>query len=167
MLMRLTVKLGFLLIAVSVLSGCAGKRPKIRTFEARAGDFIAGHGFSIGASYDPRLDKLAPKQKVLTVAIRNTSLNVIPMDARKDRWYIVDARGKKHRAVNRLKSIQGKRWEKLPERIKSLVDYPETVPIGYMVTFNLFFSGPVSLKDFEELHYENAAGQLHFKIYNE
>lgn len=149
--------LGFLLIA------CAG-RPRPETVEGRAGRFLPRHGFSIDARYDPKLDDLVPRYKPLAVAIRNTSLRVIFMDARKDRWFLVDGGGKKIRAVNSLRLRDPKVWGSLPEGVRRLVDYPEVVPISYTATFNLFFPAKASLKGFREVHYWNAFWNENFRI---
>ena len=52
----------------------------------------------------------------------------------------------------------------LLEKVQSLVDYPDAVPISYTVTFNLFFPESASLDDFQEIHYKNAASRTSFLI---
>jgi len=132
--------------------------------EGRAGHFIEGYGFSLDARYDPRLDEVATPYKLLTVAIRNTSLQVIRMDARKDRWVLVSAKGKKIAAINSLRIRDRKRWRRLPEETRELMEYPEFVPISYTATFNLFFPPSASLDDFQQLRFKNASADLEFLI---
>ena len=129
------------------LPSCAGKK-KPQVIEGRAGRFILGYGFSIDAVYDPRLDKLVPDYRLLTVAIRNTSLQVIQMDASGDKWVLVNQDGKRIKAFNTLREKDNRRWKKIPEKVRNLVDYPEVVPISYTVTFNLFFPKSADLSDF-------------------
>ncbi|MBI2082851.1 MAG: hypothetical protein HYT76_04700 [Deltaproteobacteria bacterium] len=153
----------FLVCFPLLIVGCAGK--KLETIESRAGNFILGHGFSIDAHYDKKLDSLVPSYKLLTVAIRNTSLTVIQMNNEKDQWVLIDKSGKRHKAINSLRKKDAKRWKKLPEEVQQLVDYPESVPINYTATFNLFFPKRVDLEKFEEVHYKNVAFHRLFKIY--
>lgn len=152
-----------LLIGCLLLAACAGNR-RVERVEGRAGHFIPGYGFSIDARYDPKLDTLVPPYKLLTVAIRNTSLNVIRMDPRKDRWVLVDADGKKVQAINTLRARDQKRWRRLPDRMRELMDYPDYVPISYTATFNLFFAPKVALEDFRQLRFKNASSNLEFLI---
>lgn len=150
-------------ILMTLSCSCAGKR--VETIETRAGNFVLGHGFSIDAHYDPRLDTVVSGYKLLTVAIRNTSLTVVPMDPQKDQWVLVGKGGRRYRAINSLRKKDPKQWKRLPEEVQRLVDYPETVPINYTATFNLFFPKTVDLEKFEEIHYKNVAFNKIFKIY--
>lgn len=151
------------IILLVLLVGCAG-RHRAETIDGKAGRFIVGYGFSIDAQYDPQLDSLARPYKLVTVAVRNTSLTVIRMDARKDQWYLIDEKGKKVKGINSLRLQDKKRWSRLPGPTKELVDYPEVVPISYTVTFNLFFPPSASLKNFQEIWYQNAASGKQFRI---
>jgi hypothetical protein len=156
-------KLSVFLICIFLFASCAGRR-RPPAVEGKAGASIAGHGFSIDAHYVSKLDSLVPKYKVLSVAIHNTSLSVIPMSSQQDRWYIVDRQGKKHRGINNLRTADRVAWRKLPRGARDLLDYPEAIPINYTVTFNLFFPKKVNLKNFEEIHFESASGGVSLKI---
>jgi hypothetical protein len=137
------------------------------TIEGKAGDFIRGHGFSIDAQYDARLDSLVTPYKVLSIAIRNTSLNVIQMDAKKDTWVIVDRRGKSHRGFTSIRKRNPKRWESLPREARELMEYPELVPINYTATFNIFFPRTANLEGFQEIRYNNATFRESYRIYKQ
>ncbi len=157
---------GLFLLLLLIQGGCAGKR-KPEVAEAQAGRFIPRYGFSIDAQYDSKLDKLLPAYKTLSVGIRNTSLQLIRMEARRDRWIVVDRSGKKIRAINSLRHKDRKSWNRLSPRRRDLIEYPEVVPIGYTVTFNLFFPKKVALEDFRQIWYKNSASGQEFRIYKE
>ncbi|MBI2980870.1 MAG: hypothetical protein HYY44_00945 [Deltaproteobacteria bacterium] len=154
---------GLLVCFFLLIVGCAGK--KVETIETKAGSFVLGHGFSIDAHYDEGVDRLVPGYKLLTVAIRNTSLTVIQMNFKEDQWVVVSRHGKKMKAINSLRKKDPRRWNALPEEVQRLVDYPDEVPINYTATFNLFFPKSADLDKFEELQYKNLVFRKVFKIY--
>lgn len=154
------------LVLIGLLAGCAGKK-KPQAIDGYAGRFILGYGFSIDAVYDPRLDKLVPDYRLLTVAIRNTSLQVIQMDASRDQWVLVNRDGKRIKAFNTLREKDNRRWKKIPEKVRNLVDYPEVVPISYTVTFNIFFPKSADLSDFKEIRYTNSPSGSLFRIHKD
>jgi len=157
--------LAFLLID---LAGCASSgRSGKRVIEARGGHAVPGYGFSVDAHYESDLDRLVPPYKLLTIAIRNTSLSVIEMDPRKDRWTLVGEKGKKIQAINQLRDRDRDRWERLPDEVKRLVEYPQAVPISYTVTSNLFFPSSARLERFSEIRYYNAASGDLLKVFKE
>lgn len=143
----------------------AHRRPK--KVEAPAGKFIPGYGFSIDARYDPRFDNLVPGYKLLTVVIRNTSLQVIQTDRKKDRWVVIDREGKKHRGIVNLKARDRDLWIDLPEKLKGLIDYPDDIPISYTATFDLLFPLTVPLKGFREVVFKNATWDQEFLVSKE
>lgn len=155
-----------ILLMMVLLVGCAGKK-KPPSIEAMAGSFIPGYVFSIDASYDKRLDKMVPRYQLLTIAIRNTSLNLIRMDSQKDQWLLIDEEGKKWHAINSLRLKDRQLWKGLAPRVQELVEYPKSVPISYTVTFNLFFPKKVPLADFREIRYRNAISGQEFRIVKE
>ena len=140
------------------------RRKPLKVIEVQGGSTIPFYGFSIDAFYDPRLDHLVPGYKLLNVGIRNISPFVVPMDAKKDRWILVDKIGKKHRIVNSIRVRNERLWRELPSELRHRMEYAENVPISYEVTFNLLFSERVDAHEFEELHYYNAAWKRTFVI---
>ena len=155
----------FLVVVACAPSSPAKRRPS--RIEVEAGRFIPGYGFSIDAGYDPRFDNLIPGYKLLTVVIRNTSLSVIDADAKRDRWVVVDVKGKRYSAINSLKYKDRPLWRDLPEKLKGLIDYPEEIPISYTVTFDLLFPRSLDLRDFQAVHYKNAAWGQEFIVTKE
>lgn len=142
-------------------SGKANKKIPSK-IEGEAGRTLPIFSISIDANYDDRLDNLIYGYKLLPVSIKNMSLRLIPMDAKKDRWVIVGDAGQRHRAVNTLRFEDEKTWREMPEKLRSLIDYPEVIPIDYSVTFDLLLPEHADLKYFREIRYYNAAWKKEF-----
>ncbi len=159
------------MVVLTLTTGCVAVREPDRKsssqVEAQAGRLVAEYSISIDADYDPRLDDLIPGYKLLPVSFRNMSLRSIPMDVKRDRWVVVGEKGKRYRAVNSLRVKDPKIWRELPEDLRSLIDYPELVPINYSVTFDLLLPKKANLDYFREIRYTSVPLGLEFVIEKE
>ncbi|MBI4212088.1 MAG: hypothetical protein HY540_05560 [Deltaproteobacteria bacterium] len=138
-----------LLIALLILllpfmaNARSSKNDKIRT---SGGVNIGGSGFSIDASFDPRLDKLIPGYRILNVALINASLDIIPLHPEKDKWFAHLGKGKKVSGVIDLRRADPETWSKLPERVRQKIAYPLALPIGANLVVDLFFPSGTPLE---------------------
>lgn len=138
------------------------KPKKNEKIQAVAGRIIPTYSISIDANYDPRLDNLIAGYKLLPVIIRNMSLRNVIMDAKTDKWVVIGEKGQKYPAVNSLRLKDRVLWREMPENMRSLIDYPEIVPVNYSSTFDLFLPENAKLDWFREIRYYNAALQQEF-----
>ena len=160
-----------LLIVTLVFSACvpsrsASSRRKMK-IEGYAGRMLPSQAMSIDVNYDPRLDNLIVGYKLLPAIIKNMSLRNVVMDLKKDKWVIVGEKGHKYAAINSLKLKDPALWRELPEKMRSLIDYPEIIPINYSVTFDLILPKSAKLEYFKEIRYYNAATQQEFVLEKE
>ncbi len=160
----LVVSLMVVLAGACVTVRSGPKTKKISRFEGFAGRTIPEAGLSIDASYDPRLDDLIYGYKLLPVTIRNVSLRAIPMDVRKDLWVVVGEKGQRYRAINSLKLKDPILWREVPDRMRSMIDYPEALPINYNVTFDLLLPKKAQLEYFRQIRYRSAVMGQEFVI---
>lgn len=158
--------LGICCLLVGCVTVNPGKRQTGR-IEGQAGRTLPVYSFSVDVDYDQRLDNLVSGYKLLPVVVRNLSLSAIVMDARKDRWVVVGEKGKRYRAVNSLRLKDPVAWRELPGKMRSMIDYPEVVPINYSVTFDLLLPARAQLEYFREIRYYNAAWRQQFVIEKE
>lgn len=158
-----------LVFVFSILAGCvtASAKKQPRTIEGKSGRAIPLYSLSISADYDPRLDSVMEGYKLLPVMIRNLSLRPISMSAESDRWVVVGEKGKKYRAVNSLRLENPVVWREMPDKLRTMIDYPEVVPINYSVTFDLLLPREAVLDYFREIRYLNAASGKEFRIKKE
>lgn len=163
-----------ILVVLSLIAASAGcvrvgpqKSKKPAKVEGQAGRAVPFYSLSIDANYDPRLDNLIPGYKLLPVIMRNLSLRPIPMDFKRDRWVIVGEKGQRYRAVNTLKLKDPVMWRELPDKMRTMIDYPEIIPINYSVTFDLLLPKRVNLEYFRQIRYYNAAWKQEFVIEKE
>jgi hypothetical protein len=155
------------LAAVSCVPSRSSQPKKSAKVEGYAGRMIPSHSLSIDANYDPRLDHLVAGHKLLSVLIKNMALRNVYMDLKQDRWVIVGENGHKYAAVNSLKLKDHVLWREIPEKMRSLIDYPEIIPINYSVTFDLMFPSSANLDYFREIRYYNAATRQEFILEKE
>jgi hypothetical protein len=147
----IAVSLCFLLI-IFCCQSCAAKKKK--TIEIFGGMPIPGVGLSIDASYDPRLDNLAPGYRVLNVAMVNESFNMVTLNPKKDKWWITTGtkkRKKKHDVIWDLRSADSQAWHQIPERARGLVGYPLILAIGARQVVDIFVPEKIPLEEFTEL----------------
>lgn len=141
------------------LTGCFGTGGS-RVIKSEAGLNIPEWGVAIDAIYDKRLDNLIPGYKLVNVVITNRGkFGTIYLDPRKDKWTIVDNVGKSHRAINHLRFVDEQLWVKLPQELKSRLDYPRGVRGGNTTKIDLFFPASVDITNFRELAWRST----HFK----
>jgi hypothetical protein len=122
------------------------------------------HGIILDANYDPRLNNFIPGYKILTVAVTNNSTDVLRLNPLKDRWEVVDAYGKRHKAINSLRIKDPRTFSKLPGRVQELVDYPVGIAVGYAETVDLFFPLQVELNSFRTISYYSEDRQQQYDI---
>ncbi|PIU57349.1 MAG: hypothetical protein COS89_04745 [Deltaproteobacteria bacterium CG07_land_8_20_14_0_80_38_7] len=130
----------------------AGKKSK--PVEVYGGVPIPGVGIAIDASYDARLDNLAPGYRVLNVAIVNESLNIIALDPTKDEWWIKVSgkqKKKKYKLISDLRTEDAKAWNQIPEQVRKMISYPLALPIGGRQVIDLFVAEDVPVEEFTDL----------------
>jgi hypothetical protein len=132
--------------------------------EGQAGRTIPFYSVSIDADYDPRLDNLIVGYKIMSVFLKNESMQAIAMDAKKDRWIVIGDHGEKYHAVNSLKIKDRYAWRELPARLRAMIDYPEIVPTNYSVTFDILLPKNAKLKYFREIRFYSASWRKEFII---
>lgn len=143
-----------LLVATSCIPiHTRGGRKISNKIEGQAGRLLHPYSISIDANYDPRLDSILPGYKLLPVVIRNVSMRTIIMDANEDKWIIVNENGKRYRAINTLRTQDRKMWRRLPKKMRTIIDYPEVLPLNYSVTFDLLFPKSARLDYFREIRF--------------
>jgi hypothetical protein len=161
----------FVLLSLFVAAGCFRVKPqqakRSGKIEGQAGRMIPFYSLSVDANYDPRLDNLIPGYKLLPVIMRNVSLQAVPMDAKKDRWILVGEKGQKYRAINSLRVKDPVLWREVPDKMRTMIDYPEILPINYNVTFDLLLPKRANLQYFRQIRYYNAAWKQEFVIEKE
>lgn len=141
------------LLILAVLTGCISARESGKKGQTSRRLDLAKHGIILDANYDPRLNNFIPGYQILTVAVTNNSTDVLRLNPLKDRWEVVDAYGKKHKAINSLRIKDPKTFSKLPGKVQELIDYPVGVAVGYAETVDLFFPLGVELDSFRTVSY--------------
>lgn len=165
------IKPFMVLAALIVLASAAcmpfhigSKQKKNAKIETVAGRIIPSYSMSIDANYDPRLDNLIAGYKLVPIIVRNMSLRNLVMDVKLDRWVIIGEKGQKYPAINSLRNKDRVLWREMPEKMRSLIDYPEIVPINYSSTFDLLVPEKAKLEYFREIRYYNASLQQEFVL---
>lgn len=121
-----------------------------------------GVGFDV--NYDSELDSVVPGYKILTVAYKNNSMNIIQMDPVNDRWIVEDRRGRKMKAIINLRNEDPDTWAALPKRLKMLIEYPLLIPIGTTQTIDLLFKQNVNLSEFRAVTFRAGGSHQEFRI---
>jgi hypothetical protein len=121
-------------------------------------------GMTIDASYDAELDGLVKGYKIINVAIKNDSLDIVRLDPELDKWWVVDRKGKKKLAVVDLRKKDPDIWEKLPERLKKLLGYPLMLPTGGTINIDLLFPDSANLNSFRAIVFGSAYFRQTYKI---
>lgn len=127
---------------------------------------IPSYGLAIDAYYSSDLDRIIPGYRILNVVIQNNQNSQIDLDVVKDKWFVVDHMGKKHKAFNHITQFKKSLWDKMSEEAKNKLKYPSTVPPGKLVAVDLFFNDSVELHNFQELHWDSDFLQKEFAIYS-
>lgn len=144
------------IITIALLTACFSGRESGKKGSSSHRLNISKHGVILDANYDPRLDDLIPGYKILTVAVTNQSVDVMRLNPLKDKWEVVDAMGKKRRAINSLRIKNPHVFSQLPSKVQQLIDYPVGISVGYSETVDLFFPDHVDLNAFRTISYYNA-----------
>lgn len=127
---------------------------------------IHKHGITIDARYDPRLDNLVPGYKIMTVGVTNSGFDILRLNPLKDQWDVIDAWGRKQRAIHSLRIKEPHVFVRLPERLQQMVEYPVGISVGYSETVDLFFPNSVDLKAFRSVSFYNAERKITYDVLN-
>lgn len=150
------------LIIISLMTGCFWKKEKppqtSRHLEMNKSGII------MDANYDPRLDNLIPGYKMVTVAVTNNSTDVLRLNPLKDRWVVVDAYGRKQKAINSIRIKDPKTFGQLPAQVRELIDYPVGIAVGYSETVDLFFPLRMDLNSFRTVSYYSSDRKKTFDV---
>lgn len=99
---------------------------------------------------------LKNKYKLLWVSVSPHKDN-FSMDVKRDEWFLVDEKGKKHKAINCINYHDQNFYYFLNSQIKELFMFYPSYAMGERPTsFFLFFEPSVSTKNFKKLIYRNA-----------
>lgn len=141
--------IGLMLVAAIVaVASQTHARPK-KPIRVMAGTSIPKYALGVDVSYDPRFDSLVPGYKVLQVALVNNSFNMIPLDAKKDKWVVRTSEGKKkYRAIADLRGGDPRAWNAVPEGARKKMGYPLMLPIGARQVIDLFVPESTPLDTF-------------------
>ncbi len=129
-----------------------------------AGTVLPSLGVGFDAYYDPSLDNIIPGYKILTVAYKNNSMNIIQMNPSDDMWSVEDRRGKKIKAIINLRLVDPDVWASLPKRLKGLMEYPLLIPIGGTKTIDLLFPEKINLGEFRSVTFRSKKSKQGYKI---
>lgn len=163
--MRFKAPVLLLVIAVFVLSISVHAAPKKVVVRVPGGTTIQEVGLIIDASYDNKLDNLVPGYKIVTVALINQSLNIVPMDPEKDEWSIkIEGENRSRRVISDLRSRDPEAWMRLPDKVKVLVGYPLMLPVGATEAVDLFVPNSVPVEKFNELIFYSKSLGVKFEI---
>lgn len=154
-------------IVVLVLLFCLpvhAKDEKPKLFKVPSGANISSLGLAIDVSYDPNTDNIVPGYKILNVAIANSSINILQLNAVNDEWLVVDIKKHKHNAINSLKDTDPDTYLKLPPKLRRLIDYPSMVQVGETRQLDLLFKDNVELDAFKMVKYTSASTKKSIEI---
>ncbi len=141
-------------------------KDKQKVVETEAGLNIPSLGIAIDAIYDKKLDDLLPGYKILNVVITNKSVSNIELDAKKDKWEIVDSVGRSHKAIAHLFLVDPKLWNVLPVGLKDELEYPHRVRMGHTTKIDLLFTDDVELNYFKNVTFKSFSLAKTFLIKN-
>ena len=153
--------------AVIVAMGCgmqSSRRPKVTPMVVTAGTVLPTVGVGFDVYYDPQLDNIVPGYKILTVAYKNNSMNIIQMNPSDDMWEIEDRRGKRVKAIINLRTVDPDVWAGLPQRLKILMEYPLLIQIGSTQTIDLLFPEKINLGEFRSVTFRSRTSKQGYKI---
>lgn len=139
-----------------------GKNDKITS---EAGLNIPDWGLSVDAFYDPRLTDLIPGYHIVNIVVTNRRNAPIQLDPLRDKWVIVDKEGRKHTAKNHVEQFNSKLWARLPEVLKTKLDYPQAVNPGHFTTIDVFVPKNTELLNFKEVSWKSHFLAKEFNIF--
>lgn len=164
---RKSIFVVLVLIAGVVMTSCyvrdnSGRSKEVIAIPGGTVSPVLGVGFDV--NYDPQLDNVVPGYKILTVAYTNNSMKLIQMDPFIDKWYVIDRRGSKKRAIVNLRNEDPDTWGGLPKRLKVLIEYPLLIPVGETITIDLLFRDKLNLEAFKSVIYQKKDAGQEFRI---
>lgn len=132
---------------------------------SEAGLNIPDWGIAIDASYDPRLDNLIPGYKIVNLILTNRGSSPVTLDPKGDRWQIIDNAGRKHTAENHVRDFDKKLWSTLPDKLKSMLAYPNLIKPGQSANIDVFLEKDVDLHHFREVIWKSDHFAKEFTIF--
>lgn len=121
-------------------------------------------GIAVDAVFDPRLDDIVPNYHIVNLVISNRRPETISLNPKNDRWVIVDEEGHKHIAETQVESFNKKAWDKMPDKLKSMIAYPKFVSSGKSVTIDVFIPKSVQLNNFKEVIWKSSHFNKEFSM---
>lgn len=121
-----------------------------------AGANIPNIGMAIDVSYDQGFDNVVPGYKIVTVAITNSSIDILRLDPKYDDWQLIDVKGSKHQGIVDLRSDSPKTYILLQSKLRKLIEYPLMVQVGETGTIDLLFRDSVKLDGFRSVRFKSA-----------
>ena len=151
-------------LTLIALTACFGEKEDNPKTSSSAHVDVNKEGITLDAKYDNRLDNLIPGYKIVTVAVTNNGVDIMKLNPLKDRWDVTDAYGKPRRAINSLRISNPQAWSSLPEKVKSLIEYPVGVSVGYTETMDLFFPNSLDLTAFRSISFYNGTNDKKYDV---
>lgn len=152
-------------IILCLACGCVtAEKSKPQIIVVPGGTVSPALGVGFDVSYDPALDNIIPGYKILSVAYKNNSMNIVQMDMLNDQWRVEDRGGKKITAVINLRDKDPDIWAKLQPRLRKIMEYPLLIAIGETRVIDLLFRGKVNLAEFKSVTFNAARSNQEFKI---
>jgi len=139
----------FLLVLLVLLTSCSRKKPLV----GQAGLESTAAGIRLIATYDSRFDRIIDNYQLLTVTFVNQSPNVIQFNHEKDVWTVTTRSGKKVQAINNLRFVNERVWNRLPTRAQEVIEYPRVILRNTTLTFDLIFPQGVELAGFTRVDF--------------
>lgn len=138
--------------------------PKPTTTIIPGGTVSPTIGLGFDAVYDPRLDNVIPGYKILEIAYKNNTMDLIQMNVADDKWVLEDRNGKKIKAITSLRNEDPDAYSKLPKKVKLLIEYPLMIEVGATQAIDLLFKKNQNLGEFRSVTYLPAGSINSFKI---
>lgn len=142
-----------------------GKTAEADIVTSEAGLNIPDWGLSIDAFYDPRLTDLIPGYHIVNIVVTNRRNAPIQFNPSRDKWIIIDKEGRKHTAKNHVEQFNSKLWTRLPDILKSKLDYPQTVDPGHFTTIDVFVPKNADLLNFKEVSWKSHFLAKEFNVF--
>jgi hypothetical protein len=141
------------------------KGNKTGVVRSETGLNIPKWGLAIDAIFDPRLDDIIPGYHIINLVVTNRRAEPIVLNAKLDKWIVIDHIGKKHTAQNHVKFFNRKLWPLLPDKLKQMLDYPHQIGAGKSVSIDVFMSKSVDLFNFKEVIWRSAHFNKEFTVF--
>jgi hypothetical protein len=151
----------FILILLLPVLAFGKKEEKLRV---PAGSNVPSLGIALDASYDPLTDEIVQGYKILSIALTNNSINIMQLDKANDRWFVVDVKGKKHKAVTDIKNVDPNLFLSLQPKLRQLLEYPIMIQVGETAVIDLLFKKNVELEGFKLVGFSNDVSKMEFEI---